>query len=118
MSSIVPTMGFSQIRLDAGDVASVVADFLSQFDLLSPADRAHAMQTMISDLPEMLYQIRNDAIVDMTKEGFSAEEIGELLLISDAAVNVALSRVGYEKQRKAPEAARIPLRHPGASQTP
>ena len=76
------------------------------------------MQTIISDLPEMLYQIRNDAIVDMTKEGVSAEEIGELLLISDAAVNVALSRVVYGKQRKAPEAARIPLRHPGASQTP
>jgi len=73
---------------------------------------------MISDLPEMLYQIRNDAIVDMTKEGVSAEEIGELLLISDAAVNMALSRVGYERKRRAPEAARIPLHHPGASQTP
>jgi hypothetical protein len=111
-------MGLAQIRLDSGDVASVVADFLSQFDLLSPSDRAHAMQTMISDLPEMLYQIRNDAIVDMAKEGVSAEEIGDLLLISDAAVNMALSKVGYERQRKVPEAARIPLRHPRASQTP
>jgi len=110
-------MKLAQLRLDAGDVASVVADFLSQFDLLSPADRANAMQTMISDLPEMLYSIRNDAMVDMAKAGASAEEIGDALLISDAQVNMVLSRAGYERPRRVPEAARIPLRHPGASQT-
>ena len=110
-------MKLAQLRLDAGDVASVVADFLSQFDLLSPSDRANAMQTMISDLPEMLYSIRNDAMVDMAKGGASAEEIGDLLLISDAQVHLVLSKRGYERPNKVPEASRIPLRHPGAPQT-
>ena len=110
-------MGLAQVRLDSGDVASVVADFLSQFDLLSPSDRAHAMQTMISDLPEMLYHIRNDAIVDMAKSGFSTEEIGDLLLISETSVNMALAKAGYERQRKVPEAAHIPLRHPASPHT-
>ena len=110
-------MGLAQLRLDAGDVASVVADFLSQFDLLSPSDRANAMQTMISDLPEMLYSIRNDAIVDMAKAGASSADIGDVLLISEAQVNMVLSKAGYERPRRAPEAARIPLHHPAASQT-
>jgi hypothetical protein len=110
-------MGLAQVRLDAGDVASVVADFLSQFDLLSPVDRANAMQTMISDLPEMLYSVRNDAIVDMAKAGYTNEDIGDLLLVSEQAVSQMLVKAGYERQRRTPVAAHIPLRHPATPHT-
>ena len=110
-------MGLTQVRLDSGDVASVVADFLSQFDLLSPPDRANAMQTMISDLPEMLYSIRNDAIIDMVKAGSTNEEVADLLLVSEQAVSQVLVKAGYERQRKTPVAAHIPLHHPASPRT-
>ena len=102
-------MSLAQVRLDSGDVASVVADFLSQFDLLSPEDRANAMQTMISDLPDMLKSIRDDAIVDLKRSGWSAGRIADLLLMSEWSVENVLAphKDSLPSRKKVPQAQPI-----------
>ena len=87
-------MKLARIRLGSNDVATVLDDFIEQFDSLSPQDRALAMHQMMQDTPDILRNLRDQACVEMYQSGMTVEDIADHLLIGTTTVTQLLRDQG------------------------